>query len=171
MKLVIIRGPSGSGKSTIAQHLGGIRGVNWLEADMFFRGPDGSYNFDPRKLGQAHAWCQAMTRKAIEHNQEILTKDQYWKNLHLANPKPEKIRDVIVSNTSTTIAEANAYIEIAKAFAVPFEIIRTPSPWNIIDLFARNEHNVPQEVLVKQIGRYVAVPGETEWTDLTIFKG
>lgn len=148
MKLIIIRGPSGSGKSTLAHHLGGIAGANWFEADMFFHGQDGSYHFNPRKLGQAHVWCQTKTIEALH------------------NPKTPQ---VIVSNTSTTISELNTYVDIARRVGAFCEVIRTPAPWNIDDLFARNEHNVPREVLEKQVARYVAAPGETEWSDMTIF--
>jgi tRNA uridine 5-carbamoylmethylation protein Kti12 len=149
MKLIIIRGPSGSGKSTLARHLGGRRGVNWFEADMFFE-QNGSYQFDPRKLGQAHVWCQAKTMEALYE-------------------RPETV--VIVSNTSTTLSEANTYLNIADKLGADCEVIRTAGPWNIDDLFSRNEHNVPRAVLEKQVARYVPVNGEREWSDLSIFNG
>ena len=149
MKLIIIRGPSGSGKSTIARHLGGQRGINWFEADMFFE-QNGTYQFNPSKLGQAHVWCQTNVIEA------------------LYNPTTPL---VIVSNTSTTLSEANTYLDIAKRVGAECEIIRTPGPWNIDDLFVRNEHNVPRAVLEKQVARYIPVNGEQGWVDLSIFNG
>ena len=153
MKLIIIRGPSGSGKSTIAQALGGFANVSWLEADMYFY-QNNKYSFDARLLGEAHRWCQEGVRRALQIGME---------------DNPMFSGGVIVSNTSTTLSEVNAYIKIAQEQGVPWEVIRTPGPWNIDDLFARNEHNVPRAVLEKQVARYVPVDGEREWDDLSIF--
>jgi len=150
MKLIIIRGPSGSGKSTIAQHLGGEPKVNWFESDDFFS-KNGNYQFDPRKLGQAHVWCRT---KAIEALMDKNSSHEF----------------VIVSNTSTTLTEVNTYIDVAKKCGAEYEVIRTPGPWIPSELFLRNKHNVPLEVLKKQIMRYIPVDGETEWSDLSIFK-
>src|SRR5688572_15277044 len=154
MRLIIIRGPSGSGKSTIAtKGFKALPELTWFEADMFFyQKPDGQYVFDPQKLGQAHSWCQRQIREAIQI---------YAKTNH----------PVVVSNTSTTIRELNDYIKIAQEEGVAHEVVRTPGPWNIDELFKRNSHNVPRAVLEKQIARYVAAPNETEWNDLSIFNG
>ncbi len=148
-KLTIIRGPSGSGKSTIAKHLGGVAEVNWFEADMYMLTKDGEYKWSVDKLLHAHKWCQDMLRKAIQ---------QGWE-------------DVIVSDTSTRLSEAQLYIDLAVELGVEYEVIRTPGPWNIDDLAARNEHNVPRATLEKHVARYVAVQGEREWNDLSIFNG
>jgi len=48
--LYIVRGIPGSGKSTFAKTLGG----NHYEADMYFIGESGNYNFDPTKIKDAH---------------------------------------------------------------------------------------------------------------------
>jgi cytidylate kinase len=155
MKLIIIRGPSGSGKSTLARHLGGEQGVNWFEADMFFN-KDGKYLFDPRKLGQAHVWCQTQVIEALMRGK-------------IAGPSwPQQT--IIVSNTSTTLAEVNTYVDVARRAMCDHEVIRTSGPWNPDELVVRNEHNVPRQVLEKQIARYVAVEGEREWSDLSIFR-
>lgn len=155
MKLIIIRGPSGSGKSTIAQALGGFANVSWLEADMYFC-QNGKYNFDARRLGEAHRWCQDCVRHTIQIGRD---------------DNPMFSGGIIVSNTSTTLAEANVYVKIAQEEGIPYEVIRTPRPWNIDDLFSRNEHNVPRAVLEKQVARYVPVNGEREWSDLSVFNG
>ena len=151
MKLIIIRGPSGSGKSTLASVVGGQRGLNWFEADMFFE-RDGKYQFDPRKLGQAHVWCQTKVIEALMN-------------------KEADYDTVIVSNTSTTISEVETYIEIANRANVVCEIIRTPGPWNVDELLDQNKHNVPRVVLQRQVVRYTSVATEREWNDLSIFNG
>lgn len=149
MKLIIIRGPSGSGKSTLARHLGGELGINWFEADHYFLTPDG-YKFDSTRLGAAHKWCQDGVRLA------------------LAN-KHSKYTDVIVSNTTTTIRELNDYLKLASEASVEVVIIRTPSPWDFASLATRNQHNVPGDVIDRQLNRYMPHKDEVEWTDITIF--
>lgn len=62
-ELVLIRGLPGSGKSTMAKVLA-LVGYEHYEADMFFL-HDGVYRFDPLRLRDAHAWCQAMTLSAL----------------------------------------------------------------------------------------------------------
>lgn len=159
MKLVIIRGPSGSGKSTIAKALGGSMQHNWFEADMFFMS-NGHYQFNPRELGKAHKWCQNAVYTALD----LCIHYTY------AGYKTDDL--VIVSNTSTTLSEANDYIRIAQEVGVDeLEIIRTPGPWIVDDLLVRNEHNVPREVLEKQLARYTPFDFETEWSDMSIFNG
>jgi predicted kinase len=141
--LTIIRGPSGTGKSTIARHLDGIEQDNWFEADMFFV-RNGHYEFDAKRLGQAHKWCQDNIRKLLESGS-----------------------NAIVSNTTITSQELDAYLEIAKATKV--KIIRTPGPWNISDLRNRNIHCVPSKSLERMINRYEPHPEEKEWEDLSVF--
>jgi hypothetical protein len=151
-RLMIIRGPSGSGKSTIAAaRLGtrcafGQRGVTWFEADMYFE-RNGHYNFDASLLGQAHNWCQEQVRKALQAGHD----------------------EVIVSNTCTTSAELQDYLNIAAETGVEVEIVRTPGPWHAETLRERNLHNVPIRSIERMINRYVRHPDESEWTNLNVF--
>ena len=79
--LFLIRGLPGSGKNTFAEwHLqvfGGAfveavnreRGTSVIDvgivsADEFFM-EDGEYKFDPKKLPEAHAWCQKKARELL----------------------------------------------------------------------------------------------------------
>ncbi|MEG1581928.1 MAG: hypothetical protein RR334_02065, partial [Clostridia bacterium] len=61
-KIIIIRGISGSGKTTFAIKLKSLfaeRGEDCeiCEADDYFTGTDGQYNFNPNLLSQAHNAC------------------------------------------------------------------------------------------------------------------
>jgi len=61
MKLILVRGVSGSGKTTYAKKLiNDDPSLSHYEADMFFY-TNGSYNFNPFKLKDAHAWCKINT--------------------------------------------------------------------------------------------------------------
>jgi septin family protein len=141
MKLTILRGPSGTGKTTIAKAIGGL----FFEADMYFS-LGREYSFDPAKLGAAHKWCQESVANAMAGN-----------------------RDVIVSNTSTSMWEMKPYLAMAVMFDAELEIIRTPGPWDAEVLANRNSHNVPLNTIKKQISRYVEHESEKEWTDMSIF--
>ena len=59
--LYIVRGLSGSGKTTIAHNLT----HNVFSADDYFTTHAGDYNFDPSKLGDAHADCKSNVESAM----------------------------------------------------------------------------------------------------------
>lgn len=92
-RLVLIRGLPGSGKSTTAKVLGLI-GYEHYEADMFFV-RDGRYAYDASRIREAHAWCQAATRRALALG-----------------------RNVVVSNTFTRMIELAPYLEMSKSVRV-----------------------------------------------------
>jgi tRNA uridine 5-carbamoylmethylation protein Kti12 len=79
--LVLIRGLPGSGKSTLAKSLGCLH----VEADMFFM-RDAVYQYDKKRIKQAHIWCLSTARMASGYR-----------------------CDVVVSNTFTTIKEMEPY--------------------------------------------------------------
>lgn len=140
---MIIRGPSGSGKTTAARSIAGQqktirRHFVHLEADMFYTCLDGSYKFDPALLGKAHKWCQLNVEQAMIAGYET----------------------IVVSNTSMTLKELNPYLEMAEMYNYRKEIVHTPMPWDADILFERNVHNVPMEVLKKQIAKYQPHPLE-----------
>lgn len=90
-RLILVRGVPGSGKSTYARSLL-ERNIEYVhfEADMWFE-RNGKYEFDAKKLGQAHAWCRTQTEDALRAG-----------------------KTVIVSNTFTTIKELVPYFNISK---------------------------------------------------------
>lgn len=145
--LTIIRGPSGTGKSTIARHLGGVAEKNWFESDMWFMDDRGEYNFDPAKLGAAHRWCFNSIMSCLQTGDE----------------------NVIVSNTFCPVKDMNGYLDLAGQYGYTVRIIRSPRPWDILNMNARNEHSVPRVALERQLSRYAEHEDEEEWSDMSIF--
>ena len=92
-RLVVYRGLPGSGKSTAAKQLQESliqqgETVAYYEADMYWIGEDGQYHFDPKRLGDAHAWCRNKVREALRN-----------------------CTTVIVANTNLTPMSENAKME------------------------------------------------------------
>jgi len=99
MQLILIRGLPGSGKSTLADILmqNEVRKSNtcrWYEADMYFTDSDGNYNFQPRRIREAHAWCQQSVDTAMEM----------------------RVSTVIVSNTFIKQWEMKPYRQMAEEY-------------------------------------------------------
>lgn len=121
--LYLIRGVSGSGKSTFAKILSEKLDCSYLEADMYFNHPQtGEYKFNPAWIGQAHGWCfQSFYANVCD-------------NL-----------DVVVSNTFTTEADMQRYIDTANHFG-----------YTIVSLVVENRHgkknvhDVPEGTLQRQ---------------------
>lgn len=116
MKLILIRGLPGSGKSTLAQCLINAGFVDeHYEADQFFIDADGKYQYDSRKIPQAHSWCQEMTRRALQ-----------------------KEKNVVVSNTFVEHWQMKPYIEMAGGFKAELQIIECHADFGSV-------HDVPKE--------------------------
>lgn len=128
--LFIIRGLPGSGKSTMAKNIMKyVEKCEHYEADMFFE-KDGKYNYDRTKIGEAHAWCQNETKKALLNG-----------------------KNVIVSNTFTTLKEMEPYISFCKKHSIRFEVYRMTKNFG-------NIHNVPEDVIEKMNKRFEDYPNE-----------
>ena len=67
----------GSGKSTFAKTLASAIGAVHLEADMWFTDACGNYNWFPEGAKQAHAWCQAECRAAIERGLPVIVSNTF----------------------------------------------------------------------------------------------
>jgi len=118
--LTLVRGLPGSGKSTVAKRVGGFH----IEADMYFVNADGVYLWDANRLHLAHGWCRD---KAIE----LLTDG----------------KDVVVSNTFTTLKELRPYFNMAADFGIVPTVILAQNAFT-------NVHNVPAESLDKMRARF-----------------
>lgn len=120
-RLIMIIGVPGSGKTTKAKELlkmlkgKAIQAVHY-EADMYFTEQDGTYVFDPSKLGEAHDFCQSRVFAAMRKGTV----------------------NVIVSNTFIKAWERVPYFHMALQFGYDVLIIRMNNQYGSV-------HGVPED--------------------------
>ena len=132
-KLMLIRGLPGSGKSTFAEMVDGRS----FAADDFFYDEDGCYDFKPSMLQEAHQECLKAVTRAV-------TGGSNWNRI------------VMVHNTFSQRWEMEPYLAL----------VRNRDEWQVIvadlydaeltdeELYHRNVHDVPLEVIQKMRGRW-----------------
>lgn len=137
-KLIIMRGVSGSGKSTRTKEL--IEELNpssnhVCSADNFFvTRPHGEYKFDPKQLGQAHAWCRGNASAAMSLGTEL----------------------VVIDNTNTQKREFQAYLDMASDMGYETEevVVGEFSEAALQKYFERNAHGVPLVAIKRMAARF-----------------
>jgi predicted kinase len=158
--VVIVRGPSGSGKSTyVKEEFGTLPSIRTVvSADDFFMVdgmvpdtsmvvPEGGqpllvpgriYEFDPTKLGQAHADCFRRFLMALEAGSRM----------------------IIVDNTNIHEWEYMNYVTAAKiaGFAVEIVEFRPETVTEIRTCIARNVHRVPAPVVAMMCVEFEPCP-------------
>ena len=142
MLIKIMRGVSGSGKSTkakklIQEYLNENDGDSAIicSADQYFVDPvSGKYEFNPKKLGEAHSFCRGKFKAALELGADL----------------------VIVDNTNTKRWEFKPYVEMAKAYECECEeVIVGGLEENDLKVYAnRNTHGVPLDAIRKMAKRF-----------------
>jgi predicted kinase len=140
MAVILLRGVSGAGKSTfIANH----KEEGWkhiVSADHFFVNAAGIYEFNPAKLGEAHAACM---RRFID----ILT------DCDGEGAFEDDWGTIFVDNTNTSVAEVSPYLAVAAAFGQTAKIVTLEIDPAIGA--ARNVHGVPLKTVQAQHDRLV----------------
>ena len=102
-------------------------GGKHVEADMYHLDEKGNYNWKPERVKEAHAWCQNQVRDWMLESEER----------------------IIVSNTFTQEWEMKVYFDWAEELGYKvFSLIVENRHGGV------NEHNVPEEILVKMKDRF-----------------
>ena len=141
--LYIIRGLPGTGKSTLGKTLAPDAS---FAADDYFM-VDGEYKFDPSKLGEAHAQCQANVRKALEEKKATVESK--------ASVRWRTHQSVSVCNTFSKEWEWRPYAEMAKELGVRYYVINLfDNDTPLDELFERNIHGVPRHVFKVMYDRW-----------------
>ena len=131
-ELIILRGLPGSGKSTLAKKLVGNRGI--IHSTDEFHYINGEYKFQYEKLGKFHL---LNIRSCI-------------------NSMKKGISPIIIDNTNINARLCERYVAAAKCFGykVVFKEPDTPWKFDIGELFRRNIHNTPKEVIERMLTCY-----------------
>ncbi|WP_067587289.1 ATP-binding protein [Endozoicomonas ascidiicola] len=121
-ELILIRGVPGSGKTTKAKkeypnHV-------LYEADQYFTDLKGNYVFDPKKIQDAHKWCQAKAKMSLNAG-----------------------KNVVVANTFTRIWEMKPYLMMAKRLGCQVKVIEATGNY-------KNVHGVPDEKVEQMRERF-----------------
>ena len=146
--LVILRGVSGSGKTTYVNRL--IKKAHGLckilssqvcSADYYFERPDKVYDFNPKLLPNAHAWCLKQVKLAMEDFDAV----SFTGDTDL----------IIVDNTNICHWQYQKYIELAKERGYKVKIICIPFRKEDALLYAtRNLHGVPLSSIKKMMDQF-----------------
>lgn len=132
--IFIVSGISGSGKSTftkkvVADTVAAGKKACVVSADNYFTSTDGTYNFNPAMLGNAHGACFKAFIEALQESSTDV---------------------VIVDNTNTTMLEIMPYYQAARAFQPDATITITTVYCDAAIAAARNQHNVPEKTIQRQ---------------------
>ncbi|XP_044524206.1 NEDD4-binding protein 2-like 1 isoform X1 [Gracilinanus agilis] len=134
-QLYLLRGLPGSGKSTLARQLkhNFPRALIFSTDDFFFK-EDGTYEFNPDVLEEAHDWNQRRARKAMRNGTSPIIIDNT--NLHAWEMKPY------------------AVMALENNYEVIFREPDTHWKFNVQELARRNTHGVPREKIHRMKEQY-----------------
>ena len=129
-ELILLRGLPGSGKSTLAKIILQLRSTDEpevLSADDFFEDKEGSYNFDPSKLKEAHNYCQFRCSERMRQQKS----------------------KIVVANTFTQEWEMDEYFKMAERYNYRVHTV-------IVENRHGNEnvHGVPEDKLQQMKNRF-----------------
>ncbi|XP_006879698.1 PREDICTED: NEDD4-binding protein 2-like 1 [Elephantulus edwardii] len=133
--LYLLRGLPGSGKTTLARQLQREfpRALIFSTDDFFFQ-EDGTYEFNPDFLEEAHKWNQKRARKAMRNG----------------------ISPIIIDNTNLHAWEMKPYAAMALEhnYEVLFREPDTRWKFNVAELARKNVHGVPRDKIQRMKQRY-----------------
>jgi predicted kinase len=124
--LYLIRGIPGSGKTTFAKQLAKSHPhALHYEADDWFTNEDGTYEYRPAEIKDAHACCVSNCSKGMANGNEV----------------------IIISNTFTRHWEMDAYFLLANEHG--YEVVCV-----IMNNCFQNVHDVPSNIVQQMKERF-----------------
>ncbi|XP_049856776.1 2',3'-cyclic-nucleotide 3'-phosphodiesterase-like [Schistocerca gregaria] len=135
--IFILRGLAGSGKSTIAKEIEETyKGAVICSADQFFT-VRGRYMFNPKKLREAHEYCQEKARRACIRNENV----------------------IVIDNTNVQKWPMEYYFLLAFKTCYTVVLVEPQTPWKDDPLFLsiKNQHNVREETIQKKLEQWETV--------------
>jgi len=135
MTLVIMRGAAGTGKSTRVKEYWEHHGAVVCSADHYYIDKaTGEYRWDPKKIGEAHAWCRGKA-------EGLMTAGYHT---------------VVVDNTNIQRWQFTPYLELAErhGYFVKYDYGRAPWRANAEECASRNVHGVPVETIRKMMEQF-----------------
>jgi predicted kinase len=102
--LLLIRGLPGSGKSTLAKSFGPT--FVHIEADQYFTGNDGIYNFTSYELTAAHKYCEVRTKQSLSLGHHVVVSNTFSKHWEMEAYKQMAV-DIPNVQLLTVIAQGN----------------------------------------------------------------
>jgi predicted kinase len=140
MKAIILRGGSGAGKSTWIRKNIPSEESTIFSADSFFTEGDGTYNFDPAKLKEAHRTCLLgfIDRCRFIHKSGD----------HKAGTGLIPYETLVVDNTNSRLSEFIPYAEVASAYGL--EVLIVTFIYDPVAAFKRNTHGTPLTKCMEQ---------------------
>ncbi len=121
-RVVILRGLPGSGKSYLATHCCGPDGIVCSSDSYFSTSKPEGYQFDRKRLPEAHAHCCKQFIQAIADGHGL----------------------VIVDNTNSMKWEYKVYVHLSQMLGLEYSIVEIPHPnLNIVSCYlSRNVHGL-----------------------------
>lgn len=140
-KMILMRGIPGSGKSTRASEIVKERGGVICSTDNYFIDCSGRYNFNPARIGAAHAWNRQMVRAQCDLGKETIIVDNTNTTEHEMRPYKEmagyygyEVEEIVVGRESLIDGDVDAYVAMCHA---------------------RCTHNVPLDTIKKMANRLI----------------
>lgn len=131
--LIFIRGIPGSGKSTYAQKLYDEQKIfMFTETDDYWIRPDGYYDFNFKRIKEAHEWNVSRTEKWMKRGSH----------------------NIAVANTFTQLKEMQKYLDLADKYEYTVRVIRCIGKYGSV-------HDVPEVTIKKMLDRFEDYEGET----------
>lgn len=137
--IYIMRGLPGSGKSAFVKHHKFV-----CSADKFHMVGD-EYQYDPRKQGEAHAYCLREYTRGIING----------------------IDEIVVDNTNTTCVELAPYVRLAEAFNLNYQIIYLVC--DVQKAFSRQIHKVPINTMLSMQANLLTERLPPTWNQIVKF--